>query len=297
MAGMALASWWLAGLAMAPLLEAYRRQEQFSADVAHELRTPLANLLALLEAERSGLNRSITPFQAGVLTPALPKAEAPSATGLDRMLNQGRRLQQLIVDLLLLASLEHPAHRSHLLRCNLADICTDVLEDFSEAAAAVTVTLEAAINVSDATVLGVESELSRLLINLLSNALQHSPAGGMVRVGLQRRGREIQLSVQDSGPGIPTQDQRRIFERFHRVDASRSRQQGGTGLGLAIAQAIARRHGGVIRVESTPGHGATFSLRLSASGPVSLVLHRSFLPPNLASMELAAQRRCRWPAF
>jgi len=162
MAGMALASWWLAGLAMAPLLEAYRRLEQFSADVAHELRTPLANLLALLEAERSGLNRSITPFQAGVLTPALPKAEAPSATGLDRMLNQGRRLQQLIVDLLLLASLEHPAHRSHLQRCNLADICTDVLEDFSEAAAAVTVTLEAAINVSDATVLGVESELSRL---------------------------------------------------------------------------------------------------------------------------------------
>jgi two-component Ni(II)/redox sensor kinase NrsS len=151
---MALASWWLAGLAMAPLLEAYRRQEQFSADVAHELRTPLANLLALLEAERSGLSRSMTPFQAGVLTPAPPKAEAPSATGLDRMLNQGRRLQRLIADLLLLASLERPAHRSHLQRCNLAEICADVLEDFSEAAAAATVTLEAAIDISDATVLG-----------------------------------------------------------------------------------------------------------------------------------------------
>ena len=240
MAGVALASWWLAGRAMAPLLEAYRRQEQFSADVAHELRTPLANLLALLEAERNG------------------------GRGLDRMLNQGRRLQQLIADLLLLASLERPANGSQWQRCNLAEIGADVLEDFSEAAAAATVTLQAAIAVDDATVLGVESELSRLLINLLSNALQHSPAGGTVRLGLQRRGREIQLSVQDNGPGIPTEQQRRIIERFHRLDPARSRAQGGTGLGLAIAQAIARRHGGLIRVESIPGDGATFSLRLAA---------------------------------
>jgi len=254
MAGMALASWWLAGLAMAPLLEAYRRQEQFSADVAHELRTPLANLLALVEAERSGLGHSSTG----------PDGAWTSAAVLDRMLNQGCRLQQLIADLLLLASLERPANGSHRRLCNLAEICADVLEDFSEAAAAETVTLQAAIEVGDATVLGVESELSRLLINLLSNALQHSPAGGTVRVGLQRRGREIQLSVQDSGSGIPAEEQGRIFERFHRLDPARSRQQGGTGLGLAIAQAIARRHGGLIHVESTPGEGATFSLRVSA---------------------------------
>ena len=270
MAGMALASWWLAGLAMAPLLEAYRRQEQFSADVAHELRTPLANLLALLEAERSGLGRSITPTQAGELPPADPKAAVPTATGLDRMLSQGRRLQQLIADLLLLASLEQPANRSHLERCNLAEISADVLEDFSEAAAAATVTLEAAIEISDATVLGVESELSRLLINLLSNALQHTPAGGTVLVGLQRRGREIHLFVQDSGPGIPAQEQERIFERFHRLDPGRSRQQGGTGLGLAIAEAIARRHGGVISLHSAPDEGVTFALRLSAARPAAV---------------------------
>ena len=86
----------------------------------------------------------------------------------------------------------------------------------------------------------------------------------MVRVGLQRRGREIQLSVQDSGPGIPAEEQRRIFGRFHRLDPARCRQQGGTGLGLAISQAIARRHGGLISLQSTPGHGTTFSLQLSA---------------------------------
>ena len=255
MAGMAAASWWLAGQAMAPLLEAYRRQEQFSADVAHELRTPLANLLALVEAERSGVGRPITG----------PDGEGITAPAFERMLAQGRRLQQLIADLLLLASLERPADGRHLQRCNLAEISEDVLEDFSEAAAATTVTLHSAIEVSDATVLGEESELSRLLINLLSNALQHSPAGGTVLVGLQRCGREIQLSVQDNGPGIPAEEQRRIFERFHRLDPARSRQQGGTGLGLAIAQAIARRHGGVISLHSAPGQGATFALRLSAA--------------------------------
>jgi len=267
MAGMALASWWLAGLAMAPLLEAYRRQEQFSADVAHELRSPLATLLALLETERDGIQLPPSPIPAGRLSTGQPATAAPMAASLDRMLSQGRRLQQLIADLLLLASLERPAHRSHLQRCNLAEICADVLEDFSEAAAAAAVSLGAAIDVRDATVLGVESELSRLLINLLSNALQHSPSGGTVRLSLERRGREIQLSVQDDGPGSPWEAQSRIFERFHRLDPARSRRHGGTGLGLAIAQAIARRHGGVIQVQSTPGHGARFSLRLAAAWP------------------------------
>lgn len=265
MTGMAMASWWLAGLAMAPLLEAYRRQEQFSADVAHELRAPLANLLAIVEAERSGLSRPITPFQAPLLLPGPPKADVTPQSALDQMLSQGRRLQRLIADLLLLASLEHPAHRNHLQRCNLAEICADVLEDFSETAAAATVTLEAGIEVNDVPVMGVESELSRLVINLLSNALQHSPVGGTVRLGLQRRGREFRLFVQDGGLGIPAEEQVRIFERFHRLDPARSRGQGGTGLGLAIAQAIARRHGELIRVASTPAQGATFSLRLIAA--------------------------------
>ncbi len=95
--------------------------------------------------------------------------------------------------------------------------------------------------------------------------LQHSPVGGTTGVSIQPRGREIELSVSDSGPGITEEAQRRIFERFDWLDLSRSPQRGGTGLELAIAQAIAPRHGGVIRVESTPGHGAMFSLRLSAA--------------------------------
>jgi len=250
MLAIAAASWWLAGLAMAPLLEAYRRQEQFSADVAHELRTPLANLLALVEAERS-------------IIPERPHSKAEAS--LERVLNQGRRLQQLISDLLLLASFERPSSESQQQVCDLAEIGADVLEDFGELAAAAQVNLVQGPWVAPALVRGVDTELNRLVINLLSNAIQHSPAGGRVGVELQQRGREIRLSIRDSGPGISAAEQEHIFDRFTRLDPARSRQQGGTGLGLAIAKAIALRHGGRITVESSPGEGSCFDVVLPAS--------------------------------
>jgi two-component system, OmpR family, Ni(II)-sensor and/or redox sensor kinase NrsS len=247
MVAMALASWWLAGLAMAPLLEAYRRQEQFSADVAHELRTPLANLLAVVEAER------------GVIADA---HHSKTATSLDRVLAQGRRLQHLISDLLLLASLERACPQLQKEVCDLAEITADVLEDFGERSAAAQVRLEQEPWVATAQLLGSESELSRLVINLLSNAMQHTPVGGRIGVALEQNGREIRLSIRDSGPGIPAVEQQRIFDRFTRLDSARSRQQGSTGLGLAIAQAIARRHGGGITVQSASGEGSCFCVVL-----------------------------------
>ncbi len=242
MLAMAAASWWLAGLAMAPLLEAYRRQEQFSSDVAHELRTPLANLLAVVEAERGAAGQA-----------------NPSATAsLNRVLAQGQRLQRLIADLLLLASLEQPSRQESQEPCRIAECLEDLIEDFSETATAKGVSLELQISAAGAVVTGSGSELNRLLANLLSNAIQHSPAGGVVRIELDRQGSELCVAVSDQGPGIPQDEQERIFERYYRSDASRSRQCGGTGLGLAIAQAIARRHRGKISVQSQPGSGTAF---------------------------------------
>ena len=249
MGGMALASWWLAGLAIAPLLEAYQRQEQFSADVAHELRTPLANLLAVVEAERSN-------------------AELPTGSrqlvSLDRVLAQGRRLQHLIADLLLLASLERSSPQSLNEGCDLTEIVVDVVEDSSEAAAAAQISIKAEQLSPDVKVLGIESELSRLVINLLSNAIQYTPAGGAINVMLVHHGREVVLVISDSGPGIPADQQTKVFDRFTRLDPARSRQQGGTGLGLAIAQAIARRHGGGITLHSVAEQGSDFTVRLPA---------------------------------
>ncbi len=248
MLAMAAASWWLAGLAMAPLLEAYRRQEQFSSDVAHELRTPLANLLAVVEAERGAAEQA-----------------NPSATAsLNRVLVQGQRLQRLITDLLLLATLEQPTRPESLEPCRIAECLEDLIEDFSETVSAKGVSLQLQVNAAGAVVNGRESELNRLLANLLSNAIQHSPAGGVVRVELIQQGSELRVAVRDQGPGLAEREQERIFERFYRSDVSRSRQSGGTGLGLAIAQAIARRHRGQISVQSTPGAGSTFLLQLPA---------------------------------
>jgi two-component Ni(II)/redox sensor kinase NrsS len=237
---------------MAPLLEAYRRQEQFSADVAHELRTPLANLLALVEAERcrrqpSDSHRSV-------------------ASGLDRVLVQGRRLQQLIADLLLLARLERGVVQAPSVFCDWSELVSDVLEDFSEPAAEAQIDLDTSALSPGVQVLGEEAELSRLVINLLSNALHHTPAGGRVAVKLERQGKDSLLTISDSGPGIASEQQALIFERFTRLDPARSRQQGGAGLGLAIAQAIASRHGGNISVQSSLGAGAAFSVRLPAGG-------------------------------
>ncbi len=250
MLAMAAASWWLAGLAMAPLVEAYRRQEQFSSDVAHELRTPLANLLAVVEAER------------GTTAPTNPQATA----SLDRVLAQGQRLQRLIADLLLLASLKQPARPESREPCRIAECLEDLMDDFSETARAKGVTLQLQVKDPNAEVGGQEGELIRLLANLISNAIQHSPVGGVVRVELQRQGAELHLAVTDQGSGLAHSEQQRIFERFYRSDGSRSRQSGGTGLGLAIAQAIARRHRGRITLQSSPGAGSTFLLQLPALG-------------------------------
>jgi two-component system, OmpR family, Ni(II)-sensor and/or redox sensor kinase NrsS len=241
-----LASWWLSGLAMRPLLAAYRQQEQFTGDAAHELRAPLANLLAVVEAHRTK-----------------PPADAVAR---DQMLaavqGQGQRLSRLISDLLLLARLDGPEAGAAMQSCSLTQIACDLLEETSEAASIAEVQLRLQGGDDDLNVLGVESELYRLVSNLLLNAIQYTPSGGEVLLSLRREGNLGLLQVQDSGMGITPADQQRIFDRFFRSDPGRSRRQGGTGLGLSIVAAIIRRHRGEIIVASKPGSGSVFTVKL-----------------------------------
>jgi two-component system sensor histidine kinase SenX3 len=118
-------------------------------------------------------------------------------------------------------------------------------------------------------VAGDRRQLVSAVFNLLENAIKYSEKGSTVEVGCSTDGREIAISVQDHGIGIPTRDLERIFERFYRVDRSRGRDTGGTGLGLAIVRHVTTNHGGGVDVDSSEGQGSTFTIRLPA--PADLV--------------------------
>ncbi|WP_328356790.1 HAMP domain-containing histidine kinase [Streptomyces sp. NBC_00445] len=213
---------------LAALEASVERQRRFVADASHELRSPIASLRTQLEVA----------------------AAHPELLDLDGAVADTVRLQHLAADLLLLARLdagEGPAGT----RVDLAALARE------EAAGRAGVTVEAADAVE---VAGSRGQLGRVLANLLDNAQRH--AGSAVTVAVRRDGERAVVEVADDGDGVPEADRERIFERFVRLDAARSRDDGGAGLGLAIARDVAVRHGGTLTVRDAPAGGALFALRL-----------------------------------
>ncbi|MBW3586418.1 MAG: HAMP domain-containing histidine kinase [Cyanobacteria bacterium 0813] len=240
-------SWWLAGLAMKPIYASYRQIQQFTADAAHELRTPLAASQATVES--------------GLLMPQLDEKEAREI--LRTVERQNRRLTQLVADLLLLARMDSQAISNRPQLCCLNDLVSDLVEELAALAIASKVALTSEMRVQQQlNVVGDADRLYRLVANLIVNAIQYTPAGGKVTVILDCSHQEAIIQVQDTGIGIAAADLERIFDRFYRVNSDRSRNTGGSGLGLAIAQTIARAHGGSLSARSELGQGATFLLRL-----------------------------------
>lgn len=214
---------------LAALEAAVERQRRFVADASHELRSPIASLRTQLEV--------------GAAHPEL--LDVPGAV------EDTVRLQNLAADLLLLARLdagERPAEA----RVDLAALARE------EAAGRVRVSVDA----EPADVSGSRGQLRRVLANLLDNAQRH--AREAVTVTVRREGGRAVVAVADDGDGVPEADRERVFERFVRLDAARSRDDGGAGLGLAIARDVAERHGGTLTVRGTPEGGALFELRLPA---------------------------------
>jgi signal transduction histidine kinase len=180
-------------------------------------------------------------------------------------------LTQLVADLLLLSRMDKQSASARRQICCLNDLVSDLIEELAALAIAHQIALKSNIRTSTPlSVLGNPDQLYRLVANLIVNAIQYTPAGGKVTVILQRsdmpsgtlRDREAIIQVQDTGIGIPIADQKRIFDRFYRVNSDRSRHTGGSGLGLAIAQAIVQAHGGSIQVKSELSKGSTFTLKL-----------------------------------
>ncbi|MFB6552180.1 sensor histidine kinase [Streptomyces sp. NPDC056405] len=217
---------------LAALESSVERQRRFVADASHELRSPIASLRTQLEVA----------------------AAHPELLDLDGAVEDTVRLQRLAADLLLLARLdagERPADA----RVDLAALAREEAGGRS----GVSVRVEGD-GVGEVTVAGSRGQLGRVLANLLDNAQRH--ARSAVEVSVRRDGDAAVVAVADDGEGVPAADRERIFERFVRLDAARSRDDGGAGLGLAIARDVAVRHGGTLTVHEAPAGGALFELRL-----------------------------------
>lgn len=245
--GVGTASWGLAGVAMQPIYQSYRQIQQFTADAAHELRTPLAAIRATVESNLRVKNPNFDEILDTLKT-------------VDR---QNLRLSQLVNDLLLLSRMDQQELPVNPLHCCLNDVMSDVEEEIAALAIASKVKLTTEVRVPQPVrVKGNEEELYRLLFNLVSNAIQYTPAGGEVTLILDACDRHAIIQVKDTGIGIHSQDLNRIFDRFYRVNSDRARHTGGSGLGLAIAKAIAKAHHGTIQVQSELNQGSLFTVRL-----------------------------------
>ena len=245
------ASWWLATLAMRPIYRSYSQIQQFTADAAHELRTPLAAIRATVESV--------------LRLPHLSEADAQDTLGVIHRQNQ--RLSNLVSNLLLLSKLDIQSYPTKQAPCNLVDLIHDIAEEMAAFALQKKIVLDIDVQTeSVVTVLGDEENLYRLLLNLVNNALTYTPEGGRVTLTIQQQQQQALILVIDTGVGIASEDQAKIFDRFYRVDTARSRQTGNSGLGLAISTAIAQAHKGTITVASQPGQGSTFKVSL----PISL---------------------------
>lgn len=241
------ASWWLAGLAMRPVYQSYRQIQQFTADAAHELRTPLAATKATVES-----TLEIEPLTVSEAKDTLQTIE-----------RQNNRLIQLVQDLLLLSRMDLQVLPLKLQAVQLNTLITDVVDEFESLAIASGLRLETEVLARQpVTVLGDEEQLYRSVANLVTNAIQYTPKGGSITIRLSKDEKYAFIQVQDTGIGIPEAEQSRIFDRFYRVNSDRARTTGGSGLGLAIAHAIAHAHNSHIHVQSVLGNGSIFTLQL-----------------------------------
>lgn len=236
----------LSGRAMVPLREAYEKQRQFAADASHELRTPLAVVMAsadLLENDPS------------ITSPFLKQVIAD-------VRDEVKKMTRLVSDLLLVARSDNKALKLKLQKFDAAELLSQTARLMQPLADKKHIALD--IRNCDAHVIQAdEQKIKQLMLILVDNAVKYTPDGGEVHVGFEKapQGR-VRFFVQDTGIGIAKEDQRRIFDRFYRVDKARSREMGGNGLGLSIAQEIVNLHQGSTEVTSTLGKGTRFTVEL-----------------------------------
>lgn len=237
----------------ASLERAEELRRQMTVDIAHELRTPLAGLRSYIEALRDG----VLPADAANLRAALEET---------------LRLERLVEELRELSLLEAGGLALDLRPVDVTNVVERVLALHEAAAGRLGISLSAALAPGLPRVRADADRLAQVLHNLLANALTHTPRDGRVTVSARPAADHVQVTVADTGPGIPPEALPYVFERFYRADPSRDRGTGGSGLGLTIARALVEGMGGRIWAESAPGGGTRLSFTLPAwqdGGPPS----------------------------
>lgn len=229
----------------ADLAHANQMRQQMTADIAHDLRTPLTVIGGYIEAMRDGV---------------LP----PSPGRLDALHQEVGHLQRLVADLRTLSLVDSGELRLHRQSCAPAELLERIQTAYEHPAAQgeIELQLQAA---SDLPTIEIDVErMVQVLGNLVSNALRHTPPGGQVTLSAQKQGNAVFLAVTDNGEGIPAEALPHIFDRFYRGDEARQSDE--SGLGLAIAKSIVVAHGGELRADSQPGEGARFTIAIPVDG-------------------------------
>ena len=217
------------------------QRREFTANVSHELKTPLTSILGYSEMIETGLaNKEDIKLFAG------------------KIRSEAERQLHLIADIIQLSELDVKSSKDNFEKVDLYTLSESVAEYLSFAAQNYQVSLS--IEGKHLTVMGSKSLLEELIYNLCDNAIRYNRPNGKVVIRIGKKGERIVLSVSDNGIGIAPQYQNRVFERFYRVDKSRSRDTGGTGLGLAIVKHVAIQHDAELFLKSLPGLGTTIEV-------------------------------------
>ena len=222
------------------LSDAFEIQRQFTANAAHELRTPLALMQVQLDLYHSNSH---------------PDNDADTVQMIKMVTEQNDRLNKMVKTLLDMSELQTVGRDDEIILDALVD---EVLEDLEPLAEGKNIRLIG--KCKDITMVGSDILIYRLVYNLVENAIKYNHSGGQVTVSADRKENHVYLSVEDTGAGIPEELKERVFEPFFRVDKSRSRELGGVGLGLALVREIVRVHDGSITVKSNPSGGTIFEV-------------------------------------
>lgn len=224
---------------------AFSEQARFTADVSHELRTPVTVIVSQAQMALAR-DRSASEYR----------------QTLEACLRAAQRMRALIESLMQLARLDAGQETIKYEPFDVARMAAETVEFLQTLAEGRRVRL--ATELSAVRAVGDAERMGQVLLNLITNAIHHTPQGGVVTVGTAIESGLVRITVKDTGVGIPAADLAKVFERFYRVDQSRSREKGGSGLGLAISKAIVSAHGGTIEVSSVPERGSTFTVRIPA---------------------------------